>query len=328
MSLAKVSGYRAETLKSFVSASNFRRTRLFLLQCFEAFYEFFLGMFFSCGSISELEEERVKLIVHDLLCQFQELSREECSLDDFRVNAALTIADKLPQFYETFTAFMENATKLQDTIKFWYSFLFEDCFPYLSLFIAIRYRNWDMRTGSVKNLAAMYRAFDRPKNSFPSTYMTYVAKLPDCILSKLREGGFAMRLSSTDWHGVALDECHEMEINKDAKLAVVRPTPDKMQFTSHYLPFRSKIIKNLKEQLFPERQKHKTIQCYTATTRDKAVQVNARIMVDFLKSHAEFFNSREIRGLWNFLEWLKQHLIKHMISSTSGQLAKKPSTIW
>ena len=46
-----------------------------------------------------------------------------------------------------------------------------------------------------------------------------------------------MRLSSTDWHGVALDECHEM-VNKDAKLAVVHSTPDKMQFTSNYLPFR------------------------------------------------------------------------------------------
>ena len=170
MSLAKVSGYRAETLKSLMSASNFRRTHLFLLQCFEAFYEFFLGMFFSSGSISELEEERVKLIAHDLLCQFQELSREECSLDDFRVNAALTIADKLPQFYETFTAFMEKATKLQDTIKFWYSFLFEDCFPYLSLFIAIRYRNWDMRTGIVKNLAAMYRALSShlPRSHSPA----------------------------------------------------------------------------------------------------------------------------------------------------------------
>ena len=209
-------------------------------------YEFFLGMFFSSGSISELEEERVKLIAHDLLCQFQELSREECSLDDFRVNAALTIADKLPQFYETFTAFMENATKLQDTIKFWYSFLFEDCFPYLSLFIAIRYRNWDMHTGSIKNLAAMYRAFDRPTyQELIPRHLHDLAKLPDCILSKLREGGFAMRLSSTDWHGVALDECHEMEINKDAKLAVVRPTPDKMQFTSNYLPFRSKVIKKL-----------------------------------------------------------------------------------
>lgn len=41
MSLARVSGYRAETLKSLISASNFRRTHLFLLQCFEAFYEFF-----------------------------------------------------------------------------------------------------------------------------------------------------------------------------------------------------------------------------------------------------------------------------------------------
>ena len=28
-------------------------------------------------------------------------------------------------------------------------------------------------------------------------------------------------------------------------------------------------------------------------------------MVDLLKSHAEFFNSRENRGLWNFLEMVK-----------------------
>ena len=46
MSLAKVSGYRVVALKSLMGASNFRRTHLFLLQSFEAFYEFFLGMFF------------------------------------------------------------------------------------------------------------------------------------------------------------------------------------------------------------------------------------------------------------------------------------------
>lgn len=77
ISLAKVSGYRAETLKSLMSASNFRRTHLFLLQCFEAFYKFFLGMFFSGECTTDIEEERMKLVAHDLLGKLQEVSSEK-----------------------------------------------------------------------------------------------------------------------------------------------------------------------------------------------------------------------------------------------------------
>ena len=47
------------------------------------------------------------------------------------------------------------------------------------------------------------------------------------------------------WH--VLDECHEMCINEDCKLAVVRRNKDRMEFLSNYLPFRSACLKNLKK---------------------------------------------------------------------------------
>lgn len=246
-------------------------------------------MFLSSCSIAEIEKERVKLVIHDLLHEFQEIN-DEGSLDAFRVSASLAISDKISNLYQEFTAFIEKASLQQDTIKFWQNFIFQDCFPYISLFIAIRHRNWDMRTGSLKELAAIYRAFDRPTYQQLIPHHLYdLVKLPDCILSKLKDGCFAMRLSSTDWRGVALDECHEMKINKDAKLALIRPSKENMQYTANYLPFRSKAMNDLKEQLFPEEQQHKTTQCYTATTRDRAVQTNVRKMVEALQSHREFF---------------------------------------
>ena len=36
------------------------------------------------------------------------------------------------------------------------------------------------------------------------------------VLHHLKKGSFSVRLTPTEWHAVALDECHEMRINKDA----------------------------------------------------------------------------------------------------------------
>ena len=107
--------------------------------------------------------------------------------------------------------------------------------------------------------------------------------MPDCLKAHLKRGALAIRLTSRDWCGVALDECHEMKINKDAKLAVIRPTREKMRHISNYLPFRSACINNLKSQLFPEQTKQRN--CYTPTSRDKAVETNAKAMLSALKSH-------------------------------------------
>ena len=110
-----------------------------------------------------------------------------------------------------FTLFLSQK---QDTVKFWFQFIMVDCFAYLSLYVATRYRN-------------------------------------EPVLIHLQNGGFSARLTATKWHGVAIEECHEMQINKDAKLAVVRPSQQRTEYLSDYLPYRSACIKNLKQQLFP-----------------------------------------------------------------------------
>ena len=60
-----------------------------------------------------------------------------------------------------------------------------------------------------------------------------------------------------------------MKINKDAKLAVIRPSKEKMQSIANYLPFRAKCINNLKDQILASKKKNATV-----TTRDKVIEEN------------------------------------------------------
>ena len=129
--------------------------------------------------------------------------------------------------YEEFCKFIDGLALQQDMIKFWHQFLFVDCFAYISLFIATRYRNWELRVGSIKQLAAIFSAYDRPLyQKLVPKHIHDILSLPEFILHHLRKGIFSVRLSSTQWHAVAVDECHEMCINKDTKMAVVRPSKE------------------------------------------------------------------------------------------------------
>ena len=50
-------------------------------------------------------------------------------------------------------------------------------------------------------------------------------------------------------HSVGLDEAHEMCMNKESKTSITRTTKDNMERLVHFFPYRSKAIKNLKDQL-------------------------------------------------------------------------------
>ena len=283
VNLAKKAGFRSETLKSLKTSSNFRRTHLFLLECFESVYEYFLQSYGE--SIDEFQAS-----LCNLLDKFKQI-KNEVDLEEFRLMASSFVANKLPTLYSKFLKHLETLVKKHDTYKFWHGFLFEDCLPYLSLYISIRYRNWEMRVASLKHMVPLYTAFDHgtyqrllPRHLFD------LCRLPDCLKLQLKRGAFAVRLSPSDWCGVALDECHEMKINKDCKLAVVRPNREKMTHLSNYLPFRSACINNLKSQILPKQNR---TTCYTPTTRDKIVEENTKAMVHALSSHGMVDSDQE-----------------------------------
>ena len=231
------------------------------MQVYQAIYRFFLSLYLK-KKLDSVQTDTMKSMLSDILDKFAMLT-EDSQLPGFRENIAVMLP-QLPCSYDSFKAFITDLSEKQDTIKFWYNFTRYDCFAYISLYIGIRYQNWQLRTGSLKTMAAVFEALDRPiYQRLVPQHLKDLAKLPDCLLRHLMKGGFSVRLTPSQSHDVALDECHEMKINKDAKLAVIRPNEFKMVHTSHYLQFRADSINNFRREIFQRNIKNSKIFTYT-----------------------------------------------------------------
>ena len=140
--LAELSGHRSETLTSLV-CSHFRRTHNFLLQAFEAFYRFFIGLYLSSkegsspteGAVDDLDhgsstteraigdqaqaiDAQVETILTDLVQEFSGLDNGG-TLDSFRAKVSSKLTEEVCSYSE-FKKYMEALPKTQDTIRFWY----------------------------------------------------------------------------------------------------------------------------------------------------------------------------------------------------------------
>lgn len=276
LQLANSAGYRGETLTSLVKCSNFRRTHAFLLQSFEAFYRFFLSLYLGASDSTTVDtaesyENDISTLILQLLTEFASISKEE-DVASFQGTCDAIFNGELSSSYEQFVSFMENLSNQQDTIQFWFNFVQTDCLVYFGLFAALRRRCWDTRNVCIKLMAPLFTALDCPVyGKLIPQHLNDLLALPEVVLRHLKDGAFSVCLTPSKWHATALDECHEMCINKDAKLAVIRPSKEKMTHLSNYLSFRSAAIKNLEIQLFPERQTKQTTLPTKITSRDAAM---------------------------------------------------------
>ena len=77
-------------------------------------------------------------------------------------------------------------------------------------------------------------------------------------------------------HSVALDEAHEMLINKDIKTAVVRPTKEYLDRILYYFPVRSQALKQLKREVFLDNShdSYSTISLFDLTPSARQVEEN------------------------------------------------------
>ena len=156
-------------------------------------------------------------------------------------------------YHSNFQSFVDKMASKDINWKFWKQFVFEDMLAYICLYLAIRSGYWELRLASIKLMAPIFTAFDHQNyRKLIAQHLADLHTFQDEVLSTFQEGGFVASLSGRPWHSVALDEAHEMKINKECKTSIVHPSRDYIHRVASYIPYRAKCLENLREQLFPE----------------------------------------------------------------------------
>ena len=99
---------------------------------------------------------------------------------------------------------------------------------------------------SIKLMAPIFSAFDHlTYRRLIAQHLADVSSLPQIVLNTFRMGGFVVSISGRTWHSVAIDEAHEMKINKECKTSIVRPSRDYINRVAGYIPYRTSCLENL-----------------------------------------------------------------------------------
>ncbi len=80
---------------------------------------------------------------------------------------------------------------------FWKNFTFTDAFAYVSLFLSIRGGQWHLRLVSIKNLAPLFAAFDRPHYRKLIPQHLDVLTMPQKVIECLEQGAFVCSITGT-----------------------------------------------------------------------------------------------------------------------------------
>ena len=292
--LARASGYPTEAIQS---CSKFKRTHYFLLETWETLFRVMVNIFLSDTSSSQFIQDRVK----DTFLQVNTCTSDRPQLSQIISRLHTVLFDS--GYHTQFSTFLEKLAATDCTRKFWVQFVFQDALAYLGLYLSIRSGDWDLRMASVKMMAPVFAAFDH------TTYQNLIAQnladilsLPQPVLNTFRMGGFVVSVTGRAWHSVAIDEAHEMCINKDCKISVVRPSPHYISRVASYIPLRTKSLQNLRHQIFPEEsnQQADTIPASLSTSSsDKKTANNIRAQINVIESASLLEIVESSRGLVN-----------------------------
>ncbi|XP_078589268.1 uncharacterized protein LOC144869676 isoform X2 [Branchiostoma floridae x Branchiostoma japonicum] len=248
---------KGQTLLSVGLCKNFKRTHKFLVQVWEAFYrcqiEAFLEHRKNCIDQSSLSSSFSAQTIVDKVRIFLETKPHFGDLgferDDFLRRQEL-LKIELEGVEDDFKEFCSSSCAHDEVFLFWHRFIHDDFMAYISLYIAIRSGNWNLRLYSYKKMAPLFHAFDHVIYSrIIPLHLSDLLSCPGHILKYFQEGGFVTSISSVNYSNVALDEGHEMLINRDTKEAITGPNKFIIEDLVLFLPYRAKLIKQVKEQI-------------------------------------------------------------------------------
>ncbi len=239
--IAKASGYNGMTLQSLQTCGNFKRTHVFILKVWEALYRVQLEAF--------IQEHNKQSEIDNIYQQIKASIASNNDPHDLLERVKSSTIGMATNFY----MFIQKKGETDSTWKFWGDFVFSNCFAYVSLFLAIRSSNWNLRIASLKEMTPLFAAFDRGvyERIIPH-HLADILVYPPEILANLTSGCFTVHITGEAWRAVALDEAHETCINKDLKDAITYPTEAYLQKTSLFMNYRIKSTKNFLHQLFPD----------------------------------------------------------------------------
>ena len=189
---------------------------------------------------------------------------------------------------EHFEKYIKELSNENETLGFWFEFVFKNCFAYIALYFAVRNGQWNLRMAAIKEMAALFTAFDRPKyQKLIPMHIRDMVNLPKNVLTNLQKGGFTVSLLGRPGHSIGVDEAHEMCVNRECKEYISHPSAENINRISLFLPVRSQAMKNLDQQIFPERKKetNEAITSVLATDPEsKKLESNVRLQVNKIKS--------------------------------------------
>ncbi len=186
-----------------------------------------------------------------------------------------TLDSSATSSFGEFKSFIQERARLDDTWRLWVQFTFQDALAYVGLFLAIRSGDWELRMASMKSMASVFTAFDHPLyQKLISMNVADILDMPDTLKSMFRQGAFVVSICERPWHSVAIDESHEMLINKDCKTSIVRPLADYINLIARYMPYRSKAVKNLSNKYFLPKRTNTRLFIHLSLPTQMIISVN------------------------------------------------------
>eukprot|EP00117_Sycon_ciliatum_P020451 scpid71142/ scgid18217/ len=135
-------------------------------------------------------------------------------------------------------------TSTDEVWKLWANFYFRDMFAYVALWSAIRGGNWQRRVAAIKMAAPLFHALDRTTYlRLVPQHLAHIQCIPPSIRQHLENGSFSISLNGSYFNSVAIDEAHEMKINRDMKMSMVHPEEASIDRLTYYLPHRAELLR-------------------------------------------------------------------------------------
>ena len=209
--MANSAGYPTGSIET---CGKFKRTHNFIMESFEALYRVMLEQFFESrdpvtSKCKFTSEEVESLITQSLLSVDHEnfpTSFNQC---------LQSVQERLSGLFLDFQNFIQEKARQDETWRFWIQYVFQDVTTYAGLYFAMRSGKWQLRMSCIKQMGPVFQAFNHHTYSkLISNHIADVLCMNPTVLAMLQQGAFVVNISGRSWHSVAIDEAHEMLINR------------------------------------------------------------------------------------------------------------------